>query len=271
MTRAANRLAVVFVTIVASGLGSSAARADVVDDHVAKGNVAARAGDWETAAVEYGEAERLLPGRSAVLSYNLGTAHAQRDELGLATFHLRRALQREAAADDSVAEAATRNLGIVRRRAELAAAAEGRQISAPDGFGDVARALFASPWVATSAVLTGWLAALGLAARAWWRRRRHDVGIVTGVVIGLVAIATMLAVGHAWSIRTNASMPLAIVVADSAEARAVAGGHGALAFVVQGSSQVRVIGSAPGWSQIRLPGGLVGWVTQSAVRRLDAT
>ncbi|TPV95810.1 MAG: hypothetical protein B7733_07980 [Myxococcales bacterium FL481] len=246
-------------------------RADVIDEHVHQGNLAARRGDWTAAAQAYGEAERLLPGRSAVVSYNLGTAYAQADRLGLATYHLRRALQTEAQAADAVAEAATRNLGIVRRRAEMAAASEQRQISPPDGVGAVTRALFGSAWVATIAVVGGWACGLLLAARAWSRRRGHDTGRLTAGAVVVAGLTAALAAGHAWSSRIDAATPLAIVVEDAAEARGAAGGRGPVSFVVQGGSQVRIVGQTPGWKQVRLAGGLVGWVPERSVRRFGTS
>ena len=117
-------------------LVAAPARADVVDEAFVRGNRAAEAGDLKAAVQAYEEAERLLPGTSALLSFDLGTAYAQLGEDGLATYHLRRALRAQAQANAEVAAAAQRNLGIVRARAEVAALANGAQIDRPETWRD---------------------------------------------------------------------------------------------------------------------------------------
>lgn len=243
------------------------ARADVVDEAFLAGNAAAEAGDWPTAIARYEEAERLLPGRSAVLSFNLGTAHAQLGDLGPASFHLRRALQPEAEAEAEIAEAARRNLGIVRQRMEVARAATGAQIDRPETWWELLLAGVGAP-------LFGWLAlACGWLALALWPIGRRLAGRGPQAALralALVLLVAFAAIGglHGLALRAESTAPQAIVLPAAAEVREAPGAHRRKAFVVQGGSRVRIVDRVPGWSRIRLSGGLEGWVPQAEVGEL---
>ncbi|MEE9382066.1 MAG: SH3 domain-containing protein [Nannocystaceae bacterium] len=256
------------LTILLSG---TRALADVVDDAFQAGNHASALGEWVEAIESYREAERLLPGRSATLEYNLGTAHAQRGSLGLASFYLRRALQPGAGPTADLAETASRNLGIVRRRAELAATASGRQISAPEGWLSVLRSLLASLGAAAIAVSASWAFAVALAVRAWQRAGARDAGVAAIVATGAGALAVLVGVGHGLVVRADASSPVAVLAVDHAVVRAVPGAHGAAEFELQGGSTVRVVDQTPGWARVRLASGLTGWVLAGSIRQLDGS
>lgn len=246
------------------------ARADVVDETFARGNAAAARGDWAAAAASYEEAGRLLPGRSAALSYNLGTAYAQLGELGPATLHLRRALQPAAEPSVEIAEAARRNLGLVRQRMEVAAAAEGAQIDRPEGWWELLLAAVRAPLFGWLALLAGWsaLAVLGLRMRLAGRG-----GALTASSLASVLAIVFVAIGglHGLSLRGEQVTPQAIVLPTTAEVREAPGAHRRRAFLVQGGSRVRVIARTAGWSQIRLGGGLEGWVPEATLGALAAT
>lgn len=246
-------------------LGPATARADVVDDAFARGNAAAASGDLQAAVRNYEEAERLLPGRSAVLSFNLGTAYAQLGELGLATHHLRRALQAQARASADVAEAAQRNLGIVRSRAEVAAAANGSQIDRPETWRDALFAAVGAPEFGWLALGSGWLA-LALWLLRGRLGRRAPVGVITSVIGVLAAIYLVVGALHGYAVRSEAEAPQATVVAAKLEVREGPGSHRKVMFVVQGGSRVRVVDRGAGWLRIRLPDGLEGWAPQADLR-----
>jgi tetratricopeptide (TPR) repeat protein len=243
------------------------ARADVVDEAFARGNAAAEAGDLAAAVAAYDEAERLLPGRSALLSYNLGTAYAQLGELGKATYHLRRALQAQAQASEDVATAAQRNLGIVRQRVEVAAAANGAQIDRPETWRDALLAAVGTPGFGWLALAAGWLALL-----VWLLRGRlggRAPGGVVGSIIG-VLVAIYLVVGglHGYAVRAESEAPQAIALADKLEVRDGPGSHRKALFTVQGGSRVRIVDRGAGWLRIRLPDGLEGWAPQGSLGEL---
>lgn len=257
------------VAVAAVWLWAGPARADVVDEAFARGNAAAASGELAAAVKHYEEAERLLPGRSAALSYNLGTAYAQLGELGPATYHLRRALQAQAQASADVAESAARNLGIVRSRAEVAAAAEGAQIDRPETWRDALLSAVGAPEF-------GWLAlGAGYVALALWLLRgrlgRRAPGGVIGAVVGVLA-ATYLVVGslHGYAVRAEAEAPQAIALPAALEVREGPGSHRKVVFTVQGGSRVRIVDRGAGWLRIRLPGGLEGWAPQSGLGQLSA-
>lgn len=245
------------------------ARADVVDEAFTRGNAAAAAatGDLQAAVSAYEEAERLLPGRSALLSFNLGTAYAQLGEVGLATYHLRRALQVQAQASEDVAAAAQRNLGIVRQRLEIAAAAAGAQVDRPETWRDALLAAVGSPGFGWLALGAGWLALL-----VWLLRGRlggRAPGGVVGSVIG-VLVAIYLVVGglHGYAVRAESEAPQAIALPAKLEVREGPGNHRKALFVVQGGSRVRIVDRGSGWLRIRLPDGLEGWASQASLGEL---
>lgn len=247
------------------------ALADAVDEAFARGNEAAAAGDWEGAVREWEQARRLLPGRSAVLSYDLGTAYGHLGETGLATFHLRRALQSESDPSDEIVEAARRNLGIMQRRAELEATAGGAQISPPESWWDRAVAALAAQAMGWFTLVVGWAAVSMVFVRTWQRRRARGSGAVTGALALVLGVVFVVGAGiHGISLRADTTTPRAIALDRKLEVREGPGTHRKVSFVLQGGSRVRIVDRSPGWSRIRLEGGLEGWVPEVSLGRLDA-
>lgn len=250
-------------------LTSTPARADAVDDAFVRGNAAAEAGDWDAAIEAYEHAATLLPERSAVLSYDLGTAYLHRGDLGRATFHLRRALDWRGGPTTELAESARFNLGVARRRAELQASGSGAKIDRPETWWDLVVEALRAPGVGWSALVAGWLA-LGL---GWMhgRRRRHGRGPSTALGAVLLVLASIylgLGLLHGLALRADRTAPEAIVLEDLVDARDGAGNHRPVEFRVQGGARVRVVARSPGWRRIRLPGGLEGWVHEDAIGEL---
>lgn len=248
-------------------LVAAPARADVVDEAFVRGNRAAEAGDLKAAVQAYEEAERLLPGTSALLSFDLGTAYAQLGEDGLATYHLRRALRAQAQANAEVAAAAQRNLGIVRARAEVAALANGAQIDRPETWRDALMATVGAPEFGWLALGAGWLALAIVLLRG--RLGGRAPGGVVGSVIG-VLVAVYLVIGglHGYAVRAESQAPQAIALPAKLEVREGPGNHRRTLFVVQGGSRVRIVDRGSGWSRIRLPDGLEGWAPQAGLGEL---
>ncbi|HLT41001.1 MAG TPA: SH3 domain-containing protein [Enhygromyxa sp.] len=247
------------------------ARADVVDDAYAAGNEAALAGDWAGAIEHWEHALELLPGRSAQLDYDLGTAYAQLGELGRATYHLERALQPEARPSVEVAEAARRNLGIVRRRAEVQAEVADARISREQSWWDLVVEVLAGQALAWISVITGWLLVLALVVRRSTSSRLRDGAVrISGALALVFALVFVIGGGlHGLAMRAADDHPDAIALDSIVELREGPGTHLPVAFRVQGGSRVRVLGERSGWVRVRLPAGLEGWAPRESIARLD--
>jgi hypothetical protein len=259
--------------LVACLLSPAIASADVVDDAYEAGNEAALAGDWAGAIEHWRHALELLPGRSAQLDYDLGTAYAQLGELGRATYHLERALQPEARPSVEVAEAARRNLGIVRRRAEVQAEVADARISREQSWWDLVVEVLAGQGLAWISLVSGWLLVLTLLLRRWMAGRlREGAGAArVGAALALV-FALVFGIGgglHGLAMRAAADHPDAIALDSIVELREGPGAHLPVAFRVQGGSRVRVLDERSGWVRVRLPAGLEGWAPRESIARLD--
>jgi hypothetical protein len=259
--------------LVACLLTPGLVRADVVDDAYAAGNEAALAGDWAGAIEHWQQALELLPGRSAQLDYDLGTAYAQIGELGRATYHLERALQPEARPSVAVAEGARRNLGIVRRRAEVQAEAADAKISREQSWWDLVVEVLAGQGLAWISLISGWLLVLALLGRRAMANRLRD-GSGTARIGGALALvfALVFVIGgglHGLAMQAADEHPDAIALDSIVELREGPGTHLPVAFRVQGGSRVRVLDQRSGWVRVRLPAGLEGWAPRESIARLD--
>ena len=272
---------VIFVLSLALALSSLAlptqARADVVDDAYAAGSEAATRGDWHAAIEHWQRALELLPGRSAQLEYDLGTAYAQVGELGLATYHLERSLQPEARPGVELAEAARRNLGIVRRRAEVAAELGDARISRHESSWDLVVAVLAGRAVAWVSMIAGWLMLAIVIVRAARRRRvalgrareEHGRGISGALVLVFSLVLGIGGALHALAIQAANGTPDAVVIDELVDVREAPGTHLPVAFSMQGGSRVRLVERRSGWVRVRMPGGLEGWARASSIAPLD--
>jgi hypothetical protein len=260
------------VVVLALALGlSSRAAADEVDAHFAAGNAAAQVGDWNQAVAEYERAVTLLPQRSALVSYDLGTAYAHVGELGRATYYLRRATDFRAGPTTEVLEAARHNLGVVRRRVELEATASGALVDRPETWWDLVVEALRAPGLGWFSLVSGW----GFLGALFVHRRRRFAGrstAVAGALSIVFAVCFVLpGILHGMAIRADRTAPAAIVLDQRADAREGPGSHRKVEFTLQGGAQVRVVDRAPGWTNVRLPGGIEGWVPEHSVGELQAT
>jgi tetratricopeptide (TPR) repeat protein len=259
------------VMVLALGFGAALptlahAAGDAVDEAYARGTQAAADGDWAGAAASWEEARRILPDPNAQLSYDLGTAYAHLGELGFATIHLERARRAEPALEQD----ARRNLAIVRRQAEISAAAESRELSQATGWSDRLLAAFASPAMAWLALVAGWLSFAG-----WLVRRRVDASTRGANGLGALTLLAALiflitALGHALARDSAAVTGELIVLHEGLEAREGPGSHQSAAFAIAAGSRVLEEERRSGWVMVRLPGGLAGWVESDGVARIDA-
>ena len=249
----------------------TAVRADAVDDAFVEGTEAAERNDWPSAVASFEAASALLPQRSAVLSYNLGTAYANLGDLGRSTYHLRRATDWRAGPTTEILEAARGNLAAVRRRAELDATTSGAMIDRPQTTWDLLVGAIAAPWVAWFSLLSGLGFCVALYVhRRWLRTQPRRAGASRALLIVLGLVFTIPGGLHAWSVRAATAQPEAIVLPAAVDAREGPGQHRAVSFTLQAGAQVRVLDRSPGWSLVKLPGGLTGWVPEASVARLDA-
>lgn len=267
-------VAALLVLVMACLLSPEQARADVVDDAYAAGNEAAIAGDFAGAIEHWQRALELLPGRSAQLDYDLGTAYAQLGELGRATYHLERALQADARPSVEVAEAARRNLGIVRRRAEVQAEVNDARLSREESWWDLVVSVLAGQGVAWIGLLSGWLLIATLIGRRFVANRRGSPSAESGRVgsaLALVFACVFVLAGglHGIAIQAADEHPDAIALDAIVELREGPGTHLPVAVRVQGGSRVRVLDERSGWVRVRLPAGLEGWAPRESIARLD--
>lgn len=260
--------------VLALAASHGVARADILDQAYAAGSEAAAAGDWEAAIEHWTEAAEYLPGRSAQLDYDLGTAHAQLGELGPATYYFERALQPEARPSSELAKLARRNLSVVRRQAEVEAEVEGRQVAWREGWWNLVVEILAGQAVAWVALVSAWLVVLGVGARAWLRRGEGGASTPRARTLGAasIAFAVLAALGgilHGLAYDAVHGTPEAITLEAGTQLRERPGAHLPLAFAVQGGSRVRVLEERSGWVRLRLPSGLEGWTRRESVARLD--
>jgi hypothetical protein len=102
---------------------------------------------------------------------------------------------------------------------------------------------------------------LGLIAHLLRRRLSGVAAVGVRSLVGvLVVVFVVVGTLHGLSLRAEQSSPMAIILPASAEVREAPGAHRKEAFSLQGGSRVRIVDRAPGWSRIRLAGGLYGWL-----------
>jgi tetratricopeptide (TPR) repeat protein len=246
----------------------SVAHADAVDEAYVLGNESARAGDWQAAVRSYERANVLLGQPSSALSYNLGTAYAQLGELGRASFHLMQALEFRGNPTTEIAEAARSNLAVVRRRAELQAATSGALIDRPETWWDLVVEMLRAPGVGWLALLSGFVALAGLVMRRARAAAARRPKLPLAVLLGCIACYLVAGTLHGLSLRADRTEPRAVILDARADAREGPGTHRAAPFAIAGGSRVRIADRTPGWALVRLPGGIEGWVVESAVAEL---
>jgi hypothetical protein len=244
-----------------------AAAADAVDDAWSRGNHAAAQDDWEAAAKAYDEAALLLPQMNSTLAYNQGTANAHAGDLGRATYHLRRALDTRGGPTAQVVELARANLAEVRRRAELAATVGNKQIDRPANWWDLLLDALRATWVGWFSLVAG-----GALLVVWSleRRRPRARGAWQAAVLVLALAYLTPGLLHGLALRADSIAPAAIVLGDRVDARARPGAHADSTLVIQGGARVRIVDRSPGWRQVRLPGGLTGWVPEGTLGELSS-
>lgn len=255
--------------IVVVALAPRLASADAVDDQFARGNDAAAASNWVDAVTAYRRAAALLPHPSAVVEFNLGTAYAELGNLGLATLHLRQAIDARAHPSTEVVEAGRANLAIVRRRAELQATTSGAVIDRPENWWDLLVETLRAPGMAWLSLLAG-VAALVTAAIHLRRRALGRRTVVTRVALVAMAACYLVAgVLHGLSLRAERVAPAGIVLDADLQAHERPSSHRKVEFTLQAGARVRIVDRTPGWALVRLPGGLEGWVVDTGVAGLD--
>ena len=205
------------------------------------------------------------------MSYDLGTAYAHVGELGRATYHLRRAMDFRSGATAEVVESARHNLGVVRRQVELQATSSGALVDRPETWWDLVVEALRAPGIGWMALVSGW----GFLGALFVHRRRKLAGrstAVSGAVSIVLAVCYVVpGILHASALRADRTAPVAIVLDQRVDAREGPGSHRKVEFSLQGGAQVRIVDRAPGWTRVRLPGGIEGWVAEQTVGELDAT
>lgn len=235
--------------------------ADEVDAAFAAGNQAAAKRHWKRAVRHYERARKLSPGRSANLSYNLGTAYAHLGQLGYATVHLHHAL--EQGSDSQLLEGARQNLGLVRRQAETQAAASNRVLSDPPHWSSVVVAFLGNSAVGWCSVALWWISALLVIRRL--RQGATKSWVLPFWCVSGALLSASLYLYCAGEVQAGKY----IVVGDRVALREGPGEHRSMLFEVQPSSELRVLSRSSGWAQVRLPGARQGWMLSRALAPLS--
>jgi len=272
--RALRRAAVSLVVGLVFGLALAPGRAhaDAVDDAFVAGNEAAARSDWKAAAASYEAASALLRGRNATLSYNLGTAYAELGELGRAAYHLTRATDFRGGPTTDVLDAARENLEVVRKRIELRATTEGTVVDRAATSWDLIRDALRARSLGWLSLLSGVGFLFGGAVTLRRQRRGLPARGVLSASLGVLAFLYLVpGLLHGWALKADREAPEAIVLPLAIDAREGPGPHRSVAFQLQGGSRIRIVEESLGWSLIRLPGGIEGWVPADAVGRLEAS
>ena len=244
---------------------------DMVDAALHRAQEAAATGDWQTAVTGLEDARAVLPGRSATISYNLGTAYAHLGEFGWASLHLQRALLGEANAAPELQEAAAFNLGLVRQELESRAEGEKTEISPADGSWELFVGFLATPAVGLVALIAGWIGAVASWVLIWsrgkfavhWRKTTSRLLLACGALWLFVGGAHALA-------RTSDGLGTVIAVAQEVALHDGPGDHRPVVDKISAGSQLTVLQRAIGWYEVRMTGGLQGWLAQDDVAWLRA-
>jgi SH3-like domain-containing protein len=127
----------------------------------------------------------------------------------------------------------------------------------------------AGPLMGWSTLLLGWATVAGAAVRTWARSRGRPAVIASALTLLFAGLFAPAAVLHGLALRAEHAAPRAISLDPELEAREGPGTHRKVTFVLQAGSRVRIIDRSPGWTQIRLEGGLSGWIPERALGLVD--
>lgn len=187
---------------------------------------------------------------NANLFYNLGNTDYRLGSTGRAILNYERAV----ALDRSHPEARA-NLLLLRNQA-------GARLRALPWWDATVMGLPAVFWVAigTSAA---WVAIFSLAIVATCRRGEPRRGWLLATLAALVAVVSG---GALWTLEQDRAM--AIVTAQSTEARLAPADRAALAEALPAGSRVRVLSERGDWVYCALPGEGRGWIPQRAIERV---
>ena len=228
------------------------ARADAgAAESFAQGNAAYEAGRFDEAQKAY-EQVLALGKESPELYFNLGNAELKTGHLGPAILNYRRALRLKPGLADARA-----NLEFARRRT-----ADAQTRLNDDPFPWITRLRPGADRAAIDFVIVLNVAAFLFALRRIWRGAPGLVGTLTGLAFGLAAL---LAVGIFVERRIESQSREGVVLDAAAEVRTGPGTENTVAFVVHEGTEVGVLRSNGGWTEISLSPELKGWVAASAV------
>ena len=211
-------------------------------DGFARGNRLYAEGKFSEAAAAY-EDQAHRGNDSANLFYNLGDAYQRLGKRGRAILNYQRALVLE----PTHAEAAA-NLAFI-GGARLAGTANAAGIFNAD----------ALSWLGAAAF---WLAMAGLLAWAMGSRRFRAVAAVAMVCLagGGIAFAAVAMGTH--------SLPLALVVADSAPALYSPADNSKAVATLPAGAEVRVLSAQGAWVYALLADGTRAWISSGKIERL---
>lgn len=256
IARAWRLLLCLLVAMIAGDAGLAGARSATAVEQAtfARGNAAYEAGDWAGAVAAY--RELVAAGlQGPALHYNLANALLKAGELGPAILHYRRALRLDPGDAD-----ARSNLEYARRRTQ-----DARPHDLPDPF----------PWL--TAIRPGaaqaarfWLIGLNLAALLFALARflPDPPGFLRQLFPPVLGMAIFFALVFFWELRSEAGRREGVVLAEAAPVRAGPGDSHTVAFQVHEGTEVRLLRTTGGWTEVAVTDELKGWVAPGVVEAI---
>ena len=233
-----------FFSSVAAGIAQPAAQ-------FMKANQEYAGGDFNAAVDDYEELVRS--GQDTPnLFYNLGNAYFRKKDFGHAILNYERAIalephHPEAQANLRIARDEARALELVPTRLERA-------------LGFATR----NQWVVTTAT-TFWLSAFSIVATVFMRNRRRSLivlSILSMSIFGISVFAT-------WELGPRkSSAALAIIVAQSADARLATADTANRVLTLPAGSEINILSERGDWIYAALPNGLRGWLPAKSAEQV---
>ncbi|MBK7382082.1 MAG: SH3 domain-containing protein [Flavobacteriales bacterium] len=250
-------LAIAFATIVA-GISSSAMSRMEADSLVASGLRAYAAGDHAAAQVALDSVAHEF--NSAALQFDLGNCWFKLGDVSRAILHYERGLLLQPGDADLLANLALANDQVKDRLASDGGPVLGATWARFRGGDDPdqwsRRALFASLL---------FFALLSAAMLIKGRTPRRAAGILaSGAFIVLLICIGFASMRHDELIRSEH----AIIMAPKVEVRSEPRTGTKVLFVLHKGTKVAVDQDAEGWTEVRLPSGIVGWMPTGSLERI---
>jgi len=215
----------------------------------AKANQEYAAGDFDAAANDY---EELVRSRQDTpnLFYNLGNAYFRKKDFGRAILNYERALaldphHPEAQANLRIARDDARALELLPTRVQRVFAA-----ATPSQY-------------AVTAAIAFWVGAVAIVAAIFRRNRRGNLIALSILAMSILAVSCFAI----WEREKNSSA-LAVITADSADARLATADTANRVLTLPAGSEIQVLSQRGDWIYAMLPNNLRGWLPSKTAEQV---